>query len=124
MGITAGDGGAVIWPLLIGPNRAKEYLMTGDLMNADQAYEMGLVNHLTEDGDAFNEAFAFAKRLADGPAYAIQSTKVSVNKTIKAVSNLVLPVSLALEEVSMTTEDHREAVRAFQEKREPNFTGR
>lgn len=124
MGITAGDGGAVIWPLLIGPNRAKEYLMTGDLMNAEQAYEFGLVNHLTEDGEAFNEAFAFARRLADGPAYAIQSTKVSVNKTIKAVSNLVLPVSLALEEVSMTTEDHREAVRAFQEKREPNFTGR
>lgn len=124
MGITAGDGGAVIWPLLIGANRAKEYLMTGDLMSAEQAQAMGLVNHLTEDGEASNEGFAFAKRLADGPAYAIQSTKVAVNKTIKAVSNLVLPVSLALEQIAMTTEDHREAVRAFQEKREPRFTGR
>jgi len=46
-----------------------------------------------------------------------------VNKLIKSLSNLVLPLSLALEEVSMTKEDHREAVKAFQEKREPKFTG-
>jgi enoyl-CoA hydratase len=66
---------------------------------------------------------ALARRLAAGPPYAIQSTKVAVNKSIQAVSNLVLPLSLALEEVSMTKADHGEAVRAFQEKREPNFTG-
>src|SRR3970282_2398626 len=44
MGITAGDGGAVIWPLLIGVNRAKQWLMTGDIMSADEAYALGLVN--------------------------------------------------------------------------------
>lgn len=124
MGITAGDGGAVIWPLLVGPNRAKELLMTGDLITGEEAAAIGLVNHAVDDDDALSEAVAFAERLAAGPSYAIQSTKVSVNKAVKAVANLVLPLSLALEEVSMTTDDHREAVLAFQEKREPRFTGR
>lgn len=124
MGITAGDGGAVIWPLLIGVNRAKQLLMTGDLINAEEAYNLGLVSQVTDEGEALDEAMKLARRLADGPSYAIQSTKISINKLIKELSNLVLPLSLALEEVSMTKEDHREAVKAFQEKREPRFTGK
>ncbi len=124
MGITAGDGGAVIWPLLVGVNRAKYMLMTGDLITAGEALEMGLVNRVVEEGEALNEATAIARRLANGAPYAVQSSKIAVNKFIKMVSNLVLPLSLSLEEVSMTKDDHREAVRAFQEKREPTFTGR
>jgi enoyl-CoA hydratase len=123
MGITAGDGGAVIWPLLIGVNRAKYMLMSGDLMNADEAFSMGLVNKVVEEGEAFPEAMAIAQKLAAGAPYAVQTSKTAVNKYIKAVSNLVLPYSLAVEEVSMRTADHREAVQAFQEKREPRFTG-
>jgi enoyl-CoA hydratase len=124
MGITAGDGGAVIWPLLIGINRAKQLLMTGDLITADEAYDLGLVNEVVEEGQALPTALKLAQRLAAGPPYAIQSTKISVNKLIKELSNLVLPVSLAMEEISMTKEDHTEAVSAFQQKREPKFTGR
>ncbi len=123
MGITAGDGGGVIWPLLVGVNKAKQLLMTGDLIGAEKALELGLISEITEEGEALNEAMVLARRLADGPPYAIQSTKVSINKLIKALSNLVLPLSLSLEEVSMTKQDHREAVLAFQEKRDPKFTG-
>ncbi|MFN0145181.1 MAG: enoyl-CoA hydratase-related protein, partial [Dehalococcoidia bacterium] len=50
MGITAGDGGAVIWPLLVGVNRAKYMLMTGDLIPADEAMAMGLVNRVVDEG--------------------------------------------------------------------------
>ncbi len=124
MGITAGDGGAVIWPLLVGVNRAKYMLMTGDLVPAEEAMAMGLVQKVVDEGEALNEALFLAKRLAAGAPYAVQSSKVSVNKFIKLVSNLVLPLSLALEEISMTKADHREAVKAFQEKRDPQFTGR
>ncbi|MCC6382995.1 MAG: enoyl-CoA hydratase/isomerase family protein [Dehalococcoidia bacterium] len=124
MGITAGDGGAVIWPLLVGVNRAKYMLMTGDLIPADEAFAIGLVNRVVDDGQALPEALALAARLAAGAPYAVQSSKIAVNKLVKAVSNLVLPLSLALEEISMGTEDHREAVRAFQEKRDPRFSGR
>lgn len=124
MGITAGDGGAVIWPLLVGVNRAKYMLMTGDLVTADEAFQMGLVNKVVEEGEALNEAMAIARRLAAGAPFAVQSSKMAVNKYIKMISNLVLPLSLHAEEVSMTKDDHREAVKAFQEKREPKFTGR
>ena len=58
------------------------------------------------------------------PRNAIQSTKISINKLVKELSNLVLPLSLAMEEISMTKDDHAEVVRAFQEKREPSFSGR
>jgi len=123
MGITAGDGGAVIWPLLIGVNRAKYMLMSGDLIGAEEAFSMGLVNKVVDEGEALPEAMAIARKLAAGAPYAVQTSKTAVNKFIKAVSNLVLPYSLAVEEVSMRTADHREAVAAFQEKREPHFTG-
>jgi enoyl-CoA hydratase len=123
MGITAGDGGAVIWPLLIGVNRAKYMLMTGDLITAEEGFSLGLVNKVVDEGEAFPEALAIARKLAAGAPYAVQSSKTAVNKFIKAVSNLVLPYSLAVEEVSMRTSDHREAVAAFQEKRDPQFSG-
>ncbi|MBK6318509.1 MAG: enoyl-CoA hydratase/isomerase family protein [Dehalococcoidia bacterium] len=123
MGITAGDGGAVIWPLLIGVNRAKYMLMSGDLIPAEEAFAMGLVNKVVDEGEALNEALAIARKLAAGAPYAVQTSKTAVNKFIKAVSNMVLPYSLAVEEVSMRTADHREAVQAFQEKRDPRFTG-
>jgi enoyl-CoA hydratase len=123
MGLTAGDGGAVIWPLLMGVNRAKQMLMTGDLISAEEALALGLLNELVDDGQALPRALEFAHKLADGAPFAVQSSKVAVNKYIKMVSNLILPLSLQLEEVSATKSDHREAVAAFQQKRAPIFTG-
>jgi enoyl-CoA hydratase len=124
MGITAGDGGAVIFPLLVGVNRAKYMLMTGDLLPAEEAERWGLVFKVVDDGQALDEALVLARRLAAGAPMAVQSSKASVNRFIKMVSNLVLPYSLAIEGMTMQTEDHREAVAAFQEKREPKFSGR
>ncbi len=123
VGITAGDGGAVIWPLLCGVARAKELLMTGDLLSADEAYRLGLVNHVVPHDELMDKAMSFAQRLANGPAYAIRSTKISVNKMVKSMANLILDASLAFEGHSFRTSDHQEAVRAFIEKRDPQFTG-
>jgi enoyl-CoA hydratase len=124
MGIGAGDGGQVIWPLLMGVNRAKYFLMTGEHLPAEEAYALGLVNFVVDEDQLLDKATAIAERLAAGPSLAISASKVPVNKYIKMVSNLVLPLSLNLEEATMRSADAAEAGAAFREKREPKFVGR
>jgi enoyl-CoA hydratase len=124
IGVVAGDGGAIIWPWLVGAARAKEFLMTGDLLTAEDAHRIGLVNHVVAADELMPRALALADRLANGPTQAIRGTKVSVNKILRETVNLVLDTSLALEKLCFTTKDHREAIHAFLEKREPKFIGR
>jgi enoyl-CoA hydratase len=123
IGLVAGDGGAIIWPLLIGVHRAKEYLMTGDFIAAPEAERIGLVNRVLPLDEVLPAANALAQRLANGPTWAIRWTKASVNKILREQLNLVLDASLAFESLSSGTADHQEATRAFMEKRPPNFTG-
>lgn len=123
VGLVAGDGGAVIWPLLVGPNRAKEYLLTGRLLDAAEGERIGLVNHVHPPDRLFDEAHALTQQLAEGASAATRWTKLAVNKELWHRVNLALDTGLALEAVSATTADHREGVRAQFERREPRFTG-
>ena len=124
MGIGAGDGGQVIWPLLMGVNRAKWFLMTGDRVTGQQLFDYGLVNFLVDDADILTKALECADRLAAGPGLAISASKVPINQYIRMISNLVLPLSLSMEGVTMRSADAREAQTAFVEKREPKYSGR
>ena len=124
MGLVAGDGGAVIWPLLVGVNKAKEFLMTGDVVNAQEAERLGLVNRVVPEQALMSTVMNLARRLANGPTLAINWTKMAVNKLIKEHVNLILDNSLAWEQHTFLSEDHREATTAFTEKREPRFKGR
>ena len=124
VGIVAGDGGCVIWPLLVGPARAKEYLFTGDLVNAEEAERIGLINRVVEPEELYPTAMALAQRLAAGAPKAIGWTKLSINRWLKEGLNLIMDASLGLEWITFGTEDHREAVDAFLEKREPKYKGK
>jgi enoyl-CoA hydratase len=124
VGIVAGDGGAIIWPALIGPARAKEFLMRGHLVNGADAAKMGLVNYAVPPEQVLTKAREIAQELAEGPTWAIRWSKLSVNKWLKDQVNLILDASLAYEMVTFTTEDHKEAARAFVEKRKPKYQGR
>lgn len=124
VGLVAGDGGAVIWQLLVGVHRAKELLMTGDILDAREAERTGLVNRVVAEDALLTTAFDLARRLAQGPSLAINFTKMSINKRLKHDVNLILENSLAWEELTFHTQDHREAVEAFVQKRQPQFQGR
>jgi len=120
----AGDGGQVLWPLLIGVNRAKYYMMTGDIMSAEEAERLGLVNFVVDDDQLMKTALDLADRLAAGPSLAITASKMGINKIQKFMSNLVLPLTIALEAATIRSEEAEEAFKAFQEKRKPNYTRR
>ena len=121
VGLVAGDGGTVIWPLLIGVQKAKEYLMRGTLLKGPEAERIGLVNHCVAAGEVLAEAHKIAHELAHGPTWAIRWTKLSINQVVKERVNHLLEASMALEQVTFETADHKEATTAFKERRKPKF---
>ena len=124
VGLTAGDGGQVIWPLLVGPHRAKEYLMAGELIPAAEADRIGLVNHVVPADELLDHARAYASKLANGAQSAIRWAKMAVNKMVEQQQVLNLDFGLATEFMcSEGTEDMAEARAAFTEKRAPRFKG-
>ena len=123
MGLVAGDGGSVIWPLLVGPHRAKEFLMAGKLMPAEEAGRIGLVNHVVPAASLLDEATAYAKVLQSKPPTAVKWTKAAINQQILQQIHQTMGFGAAMEHLSAETADCREAMTAFAEKREAKFTG-
>ena len=121
VGFTAGDGGAVIWPQLVGYARAKEYLMTGDLMTAVEAARIGLINHAVPSEELDNRVYGLATRLVEGSQVAIRTTKMSINIGLKQLVASIMDACLAYEALSNSSRDHQEAVSAFRERRKPAF---
>jgi enoyl-CoA hydratase len=123
VGFVAGDGGAVIWPQLIGFARAKQYLLTGDAITGQEAAQIGLVNFAYPADELDAAVDAFAQRLAGGARRAVQWTKATINVGLKQVAASVLEAGAAYEMLSNQTRDHAEAVAAFRAKRAPDFSG-
>ena len=124
LGLVAGDGGAAIWPQRIGFGRAKEYLLTGELLTAKQAAEIGLINHCLPAAELDGAVDAFCERLLNGSRNAIRWTKVLINLELKRVATAVMDAGIAYEAVTVRSADHREGVQALKEKRKPKFGGR
>jgi enoyl-CoA hydratase/carnithine racemase len=123
VGLVAGDGGTVLWPLLIGPNRAKDMLMRGKIIKGIEAQQMGLVNYVTPVDQVVAKALEIAADMNSMPPLAVRWTKVSVNKMVKQQFNLVADAAIAYEMLTMVSQDHKEAAWAFVEKRKPTFKG-
>lgn len=121
VGLTAGDGGAVIWPQLIGYARAKEFLLTGEMLPAMDAARIGLINHAVPAAELDARVDAFADRLCAGAQVAIRTTKKAANLGLKKLASDMMDACLAFEERSSRTHDHQEAVNAFRDGRKPVF---
>jgi enoyl-CoA hydratase len=124
VGLVAGDGGAAIWPLLVGPLAAKRHLMLGDPLGADEALRLGVASEVCPPDDVPDVARRWAQRLAAQPPLAIQGTKIAVNAQIKQALLTSFDLSTALEMSCFHSADHAEAVSAFVDKRTPRFQGR
>lgn len=123
IGLVAGDGGAVLWPQLIGYLRAKEYLLTGDPIPAPEAARMGLINRAVPADQLDDDVYGLARRLAGGARKSIRWTKVVANLPLKQLAHSMMDASIGYETLSNISKDHQEAVSAFREKRKPAFTG-
>lgn len=121
VGLAAGDGGAVIWPLLTNMHKAKELLMTGDLITMQEAEELGLVNYAVPEDELDETVDELVDKLASGPQYAIRYTKLALNKYLELGVDTILRESLALEYMSETHPDHRAAVEAYLDEEDPVF---
>lgn len=123
VGFVAGDGGAVIWPHLIGLNRAKHYLLTGEPITGQEAADIGLVNFAYPIEELDAKVNDYAQRLAGGARRAIQWTKATLNIPLKQAAATLMDAGMAYETLSNHTQDHAEAVDAFLNKRAPRFSG-
>lgn len=123
MGFVAGDGGTVIWPQLVGYALAKELLMTGRMLKADEAHSMRLVNRVVPHAELRSAADAMAGELARGATWAIRWTKTVANIPLRKLAHELMDASVGYEMLTNLTRDHQEAVTAFIEKRRPIFRG-
>lgn len=123
VGLVAGDGGAVIWPALIGMARAKEMLLTGDLVSGAEAARMGLVNHAVPSAELDARVASVAARILGNPRWAVRWTKTVMNQQLRQAANLMADSAVAYEILSNMMADRAEAVAAFKDKRPPELTG-
>jgi 2-(1,2-epoxy-1,2-dihydrophenyl)acetyl-CoA isomerase len=124
MGIIPGDGGAYFLPRLVGLQKALELIWTGDLFDAQEALNIGYVLRVYPADSLLAETQAFARRLAEGPAVAIQLAKRLVYRGLEVGLEQALDLAQSAMVIARSTEDAREGPRAFVEKRAPRFQGR
>ncbi|MDG1231175.1 MAG: enoyl-CoA hydratase-related protein [Pseudomonadales bacterium] len=122
-GLVAGDGGAVIWPQLIGYARAKEYLLTGRLLTAAEAAEMGMINYAVPAEELDAKVDGIVQELLSSPRWAVRYTKTAINIPLRELATKITDAAVAYEMYTNLLVDRKEAVAAFQEKRPMNLTG-
>lgn len=108
---------------LMGPARAKLFIILGEKLFAPEALDWGLVEYVVEDGSALVEARALAQKFADLPPVAMRMSKQSIDMAAKALNPAVTFMDRDQFALAATSKDQQEAVSAFLEKRKPNFTG-
>jgi enoyl-CoA hydratase len=113
VGLTAGDGGPLTWPFLTSLLRVKEFLFTGDRIPAEQAVALGLANRVVPDGELYDHAVAYARRLEALPPIALRTTKKALNMHIRQSANGLLEYAFAAEYQCFDTDEHRQLVSEF-----------
>ena len=122
-GLSVDGGSSWLLPRLIGLHKAKELAYFADILSAQEAAEYGLVNRVVPDGEIDAFVDGWARRLAAGPPIALSMTKALLDNAMSVTMAQALEDEARCQTVNFHTDDTAEAMRAFAEKREPNFTG-
>lgn len=125
VGLVAGDGGAVVWPQAAGVLRARRHLLTGDPLDAETAFGLGLVTDLVDTPEEVTPvACALAQRIAGLPPLAVQLTKRTLVRGLLQRAGEVFELGLAYEEATLASDDLLEGIAALRERRAGSFSGR
>ena len=123
-GLSSGWAGPWMYPRLMGLGKALEILLTGDFLEAKDAERIGVLNKLVPADELEKETMALASKIAAGPPIAIRETKRRVYEGLESEFQTALQSADEGELVTVPTEDYKEGVRAFLEKRPPEFKGK
>ncbi len=124
LGITPGFGGTQRLPRLIGKGRAKELLYTGDMIDAAEAYRLGLVNKVVAPGELMEAARAIALKIMSRGQFAVQMCKAAVNEGLDTDLDTGVAYEAEVFGLCFATADQKEGMAAFLEKRKPAFIGK
>lgn len=123
-GVIPGGGGTQRLPRIIGITKAKEFLYTGDFINAEEAYRIGLLNKVVAGASLMDEARAMALKMAHQPQMALKATKLAINGGLDMDMKSAMAYEARCFEILFSTEDQKEGVMAYMEKRKPVFKNR
>ncbi|MDO8673695.1 MAG: enoyl-CoA hydratase-related protein [Dehalococcoidia bacterium] len=124
LGVVPGNGGMYFLPRLVGLARACELIFTGDIIDGREAERLGLVNKTVPVAELLAETMKLASKIAAGPPIAMRLAKIGIYECLMRDLSSSLDYSALAMGIAQSTEDHREATRAFSEKRQPVFRGR
>lgn len=124
LGLLPGGGGTQRLTRLVGRNKAKEMLMTGDFITGTEALQLGIVNRITSWEGVLEEAHSLADRILERAPLAVQMAKQLVNDGLNASLPTAITQEMGMTATLMASDDGREGIRAFHEKRAPDFRGR
>jgi enoyl-CoA hydratase/carnithine racemase len=124
LGIMPGGGGTQTLPRAVGERRAKELILTGKPFTAAEAHAWGLVNEVFPLPELLPAALAAASRIARNAPISVRQAKLSIHRGLQLSLRDGLALEIEAYNRMVPTEDRREGVLAFNEKRTPNFKGR
>lgn len=124
VGLVPDCGGLYLLPRIVGFHKAKELMFTGDLIDSETALRLGIVNQVLADGELKAATYKLAARLAQSAPLAIGMIKNMVNQSDTFDLDGTLECEANLQALCLQTEDHKEGVAAFKEKRVPQFKGK